>query len=225
MSLLFVHSPLVGPSSWTATAERMRDMGLAIAVPDLTAVARAHPPRWKTFVDTAVASANELPGDIVIVGHSGAGAYLPAIADQLGPREATLLFADAVIPPVSGAHRTPERVKGLLDAQTVDGCLRPWLEWWSEDVVLSMLPDADDRASLLADMPTLPRSFFDESVPVPDGWTSRRCAYLRLSEAYDTELARARREGWPHIELDADHLAIRTRPAQVAEVIETLLRS
>jgi thioesterase domain-containing protein len=76
-----------------------------------------------------------MTGDVAIVGHSGAGAFLPAIASRLEGRVVSLLFVDAVVPPPSGVHETPARLRTLLDQQTVDGRLRRWLEWWPDDVV------------------------------------------------------------------------------------------
>jgi hypothetical protein len=65
-----------------------------------------------------------------VVGHSGAGAFLPAVAGELGDRGVALLFVDAVVPPPSGVHETPARMRDLLDEQTLDGHLRCWLDWW-----------------------------------------------------------------------------------------------
>lgn len=224
-SILFVHSPLVGPSTWAASAELMVSHGFHVSVPNLTVVAQAPPPRSEVLVNAAVDGAATLTGDVAIVGHSGAGAFLPAIAGRLEGRVASLLFVDAVLPPRSGVHETPPRMRALLDEQTVDGRLRRWLEWWPDDVVSELVPDVDDRAALLDDMPSLPRSFYDESVPVPDGWTDQRCAYLKLSYAYEAEFADAGRRGWGRSELDADHLAIRTQPGRVVEAMEPLLHA
>lgn len=222
-SLLFVHSPLVGPSTWAPSAELMARRGVPVSVPDLTVVAQARPPRWEVLVDAAVDGAATLTGDVAVVGHSGAGVFLPAIAGRLAGRTVSLLFVDAVVPPPSGVHETPPRMRSLLDEQTVDGRLRRWLEWWPDDVVGELVPDRDERAALLDDMPSLPRSFYDEPVPVPDGWTDHRCAYLRLSDAYAAEFATAGGYGWPRAELDADHLAIHTRPQRVVDALASLL--
>jgi hypothetical protein len=86
-----------------------------------------------------------------------------------------------------------------------------------------LVPDTGERAVLLEDPPSLPRSFYDEAVPVLDGWTEQRCAYLKLSGAYDAEFAEAGERGWRRRSLDADHLAIRTQPHRVAEAIASLL--
>ncbi len=222
-SILLVHSPLVGPSTWSAAAELMRSDGFDVRLPDLTGVAQASPPRGEAFVRAAAEAADMLTEEVAIVGHSGAGAFLPAIAGRLEGLVASLVFIDAVIPPPSGVHETPAGMQALLDEQTIDGQLRRWLEWWPDDVVASLVPDVEERATLLADMPSLPRSFYEESIPVPDGWMERPCAYLKLSNAYDAEYTEAGRRGWSRAELDADHLAIHTQSRRVVTAIESLI--
>lgn len=222
-SILFVQSPLVGPSSWTSCAELMRGNGFQVAVPDLTGVAQAPPPMWQSFVGATVDGAQGLGSRVVVVGHSGAGAFLPAIADRLEDRLESLVFVDAVIPPPAGVHETPGSMRALLDEQTVDGQLRRWLDWWPDDVVMDLVPDAAERVALLADMPSLPRSFYDESIPVPDGWMQQPCLYVKLSEAYHAEYVRAGQQGWKRTELDADHLAIRTQARLVVAAIKSLI--
>ncbi len=223
MSVLLVHSPLLGPSSWARVASVLEGRGYEVAVPDLTDVADAATPRWLAFVDTAVADAGTLPGPIAAIGHSGAGAFLPAIGQRLGQSLRRLVFVDAVIPPQSGAHVTPSALKAMLDQQTRDGHLRRWLEWWPDDVIDQLLPHPSDRQALINDMPHLPRSFYDESVPVPDGWSDRECAYLKLSEAYADEFEEADTRGWARIELDANHLSIHTEPERIANTLDSLL--
>jgi hypothetical protein len=201
----------------------MASHGFGVCVPNLTSVAQASGPLWEVLVDTAAAGAATLEGDVAIVGHSGAGAFLPAVAHRVQGRAVSLLFVDAVLPPPRGVHQTPAGLQAMLDEQTVEGRLRKWLEWWPDDVVSELVPDADERAVLLDDMPSLPRSFYDESVPLPDGWSDRRCAYLKLSDTYNEAFADAGRRGWKREQLDADHLAIRTQPDRVVAAMESLL--
>ncbi len=108
-SLLLVHSPLVGPSSWAALAQRAAAQGVDATVPDLTQVAEAEPPRWKMLVDTAVTAADCLDGPVVAIGHSGAGAYLPEIGQRLGDYLGALIFVDAV------CHHEKERTGRRLE--------------------------------------------------------------------------------------------------------------
>jgi hypothetical protein len=149
--------------------------------------------------------------------------FLPAISQRIGSRLRLLVFVDAVIPPRGGSHVTPTAMKEMLDEQTRDGYLRRWLEWWPDDVIEQLLPHPPDRQALMDDMPRLPRSFYDESVPVPNGWSDRTCAYLKLSEAYAAEFKEAATRGWAHSELDADHLSIYTEAERLADTLDSLL--
>ncbi len=212
-SLLFVHSPLVGPSSLRRLAEAAARAGHETALPDLTPMAASNRPH-EVYRDLAVEAARALTGPPVVVGHSGAGAFLPAIGEAI--REtAGLVFVDALVPPAEGAHRTPDRLAALLDEQTVEGVLRPWLDWWPAEAVAELLPEAADRDELAADMPRVPRSFYDVPIAVPPGWSEQPCGYLRLSPAYDAELERARQWGWPTATLESTHLGTLTEPDRV----------
>lgn len=221
-SFLFIHSPLVGPSSWEPLAAAAELRGFEVALPDLTGIADAAAPRWPHFAATAVAAAQELKSPFV-VGHSGAGAILPEIGKQLGDRLGALVFVDAVVPPVEGVHRTPPGMAALLDDKTIDGVLLKWLDWWPPDAVKEVLPRIEDRGAFAADMPRLPRSFYDEEVAVPQSWSSRQCGYLKLSDAYEDEFDEAAARRWPRAELDETHLSIYTEPEAVLSGIESLV--
>lgn len=222
-SLLLVHSPLVGPSTWAPTASELRSRGIHAIVPDVTPAAAASPPRWEAFVDLAARAAAHLPGRVAVVGHSGAGPLLPAIGEQLGQRLQALLFVDAVVPAPSGVHRTPSHLLALLDEHVVDGRLERWLDWWPEEVTAELVPDPARRHSLRREMPRLPRGLYDLDVRLPDGWSRWPCAFVRLSQAYAGDLAEASARGWPSVELDATHLSMCTHPSQVASVIGSAL--
>lgn len=83
------------------------------------------------------------------------------------------------------------------------------------------------RAELEAEMPRLPLSYFEATVPVPDDWANRRpCAYLLLSATYRHSAAEARAYGWPVIEIrDVQHLAIATNAIPVTQALLDLERS
>ena len=171
------------------------------------------------YLRRATYTARVLSSPPTVVGHSGAGAFLPSIRDGI-ETDALLCFVDAVIPPKVGAHSTPVRMRVMLDEQTDDGLLRPWLAWWPSEVVGEVLPDPNDRDELAADMPRIPRSFYDVEVDVPFDWSKRACAYLRLSAAYDSELDEAVARHWPTATLDSNHLGTHTDPDRVlAEIV------
>ena len=66
-------------------------------------------------------------------------------------------------------------------------------------------------------------SFYDEAIPVPDGWTEQPCGYVRLSPAYNSELEEANARGWIIASLDRSHLATVTHPADVLNIIQAVL--
>ncbi len=216
-----VHSPLVGPSTMTRFARQAEHAGPQVVLPDLTSIAAAQQPHGH-LVERAVAAAGDLTGPVTVVGHSGAGVFLPVIGAHLGD-DVELVFVDAVVPPRTGVYQAPDAMCSLLDAQAVDGLLRPWLQWWPDEVVDHLLPEADDRAQLEADMPQMPRSFYDADVDVPAGWSQRSCAYLRLSPAYDDDYVEAASRGWPTASIDSTHLGLFTDAVHVFTATMTLV--
>ncbi len=170
------------------------------------------------YTDRAIAAADGLKSPVAVVGHSGAGPFLPAIGAAMGSAT-VLVFVDAVVPPESGSHRALEPMKEMLDEQTVDGALRRWLDWWPPEVVAQILPNLADRDWLAADMPTLPRAFYDHDIAVPSQWSELPCGYVQLSAAYDAHYAEAIARGWATQQLDATHLATVTEPSEVLGAI------
>src|SRR5271170_1235421 len=93
LTLVLVHSPLVGPLTWEPTAKRLRQMGYQVLVPSLAGIVGGAPPYYRKLAGRAADAAGTGP---VLVAHSGAGALLPAIAEQTQARAA--IFVDAILP-------------------------------------------------------------------------------------------------------------------------------
>ena len=89
----------------------------------------------------------------------------------------------------------------------------------------SMVPDADRRATIEADVPRLPIRYYDHVTYVPTGWPQVPAAYLLLSEAYRDAAEDARSRGWPVRELHRKHLHMVVDPEAVAAVLVELARS
>jgi hypothetical protein len=79
MRFMLVHSPLVGPTTRQWVAKALQSSGHYVAVPDLRGAATTGAPR------AVVRAALQLTGKepTVLVGHSGAGFFLPSIAAGL----------------------------------------------------------------------------------------------------------------------------------------------
>jgi hypothetical protein len=113
-----------------------------------------------------------------------------------------------------------------LRAIAAEGVLPRWGDWFGRDVMSELIPDERLRAALVAEMPEMPLSYFEASVPLPKSWDKRPCAYLLLSgEAYAQSADDARDRGWPVGELSgAHHLAMATEPVKVTDALLELER-
>ncbi len=208
---MLVHSPLVGPSTMAPLAAMLRTRGWATVVPDLRSAVSA-PARFGRAVAEAADSAD------VVVGHSGAGPFLPAVGGG------TTIYVDAVVPPAQPEFRPPPSLVRLLDALAItDGWLPPWNEWWPPQVLVDLVPDAGLRARLAAEVPRVPRSFYDVPVALPPQWWTRPAGYIQLSQAYEDDRRRALGWGWPTGRLLGGHLDVCVRPDAVAEQVVELV--
>jgi hypothetical protein len=227
-TFVLVHSPLVGPTSWLPVARELGRRGRVAVLPSLLGVAEAPEPQWRRVPDAVRTATSELRAPIVLVGHSGAGLLLPVIADAVAVEVAALMFVDAVLPPPAGELPLgrPEFMDRLR-AMSTDGVLEPWPRWFGAGAMRELVPDERLRAELEAEMPRLPLSYFEATVPVPDDWASGRpCAYVLLSAPYSDSAAEARARGWPVIELHGvQHLAIATDASPVTQALLDLERS
>ncbi len=194
---VLVHSPLVGPVTWSWVAEELRQQEWRVVVPDLTQAVRRG--GWRACVEAVVRPA---PGDetILLAGHSGAGPLLPVIADLLGPRCTRLLFVDAVLPPSDGvAPLVPDQFRDSLRALTRDGVLPKWSDWFGPGTIDVLVPDPHRRAAVVNELPELPLSYFDDHDPMPDAWNTVEGAYILLSDPYRPDAAAAASRSWPVI--------------------------
>ncbi len=85
-AFVLVHSLLVGPLTWEPTAESLRRKGHLVLVPPLGGGTDGGPPYYRKLARRVTAAVTEacLGSPVVVAGHSGAGALLPAIADEAG---------------------------------------------------------------------------------------------------------------------------------------------
>ena len=89
-------------------------------VPSLLAVAETVAPYWPAGVESIIRSAAD--ESVILVPHSNAGLYVPAVIDALGEQVRGVVFIDAALPGV-GHYTTPDFLRGLA---TVEGLLPPW---------------------------------------------------------------------------------------------------
>jgi hypothetical protein len=218
-TLLFVHSPVVGPTTWWVTAEMLRGKGFRCRVPDLTRVATSGPPYYSKLARAAAEAVDDDP--VVLIGHSAAGPLLPVIADAVGSRTVAAVFVDAFLPHPgrSWFDMAPvplrEQLLDIADA----GRLPPWNEWFPANAIEELVPHPNVRRQFIAEIPRLPLAYFLERAPVTRSWDTLRFAYLRFSSAYDHTADEAERLGWWVARRDWDHLRMLTAPDAVADLL------
>ncbi|SOC50528.1 hypothetical protein SAMN05660748_3278 [Blastococcus aggregatus] len=209
---LLVHPPLLGPAVLGPLAGALRRCGDYVALPDLRAAvdpAQGWPARWR---DAAAAAG---PADAVL-GFSGAGVTLPAVALAVGARR--VVWVDALVPAPSGATEADEEIRGLVAGMVRGARIPDWTTWWGPGALDELVPDERVRAAVRAEGHELPADFYDVAVPVPEGWPEDGARYVQLSAAYDSAAAEARARGWPVTgDGGGHHLDVATSPERVVE--------
>jgi hypothetical protein len=211
---------LVGPGTWDGVAPILTEEGFEVHVPDLRPTLEAGRPYCARQIGLIESGAGD--GPAVLVGHSGAGALLAPAGRTIGP-VLGYVFVDAGLPIPGRTQMStmpPDLVDELRRMADGDGWLPPWPQWWGDDALAELLPDAARRRRFAAECRRIPLGMFDEVLP--DGRDAPG-AYLRLSEAYAEPAAEARKRGWPLIDLDEDHLAPISKPGVVAGALLDLL--
>lgn len=219
LTAVLISSPFLAPAVWEPVAEALRDdLGADSVLPAPPVPPAADP----AVVLGALREALPSRGDLVLVPHSNAGLYVPALLQAPGVRGA--VFVDAVLPPSGGeVSVAPEgmraQLSGLVDG---DGLLPPWTGWWPEEDVAALFPDNATRQRVAAQQQRVPFAYLTARVTVPDGWDRFPAAYLAFGDTYGEELAQARSRGWPTHALAGGHLHMVCAPRAVAAAIMRL---
>lgn len=205
-------SALVGPGAYGALVRALGERGVHASLADLPDEVAAG-----ADVVRAFASVIDRKRPDLAVAQSNSGLVAPIVAGDV-----PVVFTDAALPAQHGS--TPmappamlSRLESLADA---GGVLPTWTEWFDEESVAGLFPDADTRADVEGGLPRLPLDYFRSAVDVPDGWESGARAYLAFGATYAGELARARALGWPvHTVEGAQHLHHLVDPGGVLRLI------
>jgi pimeloyl-ACP methyl ester carboxylesterase len=219
MVFVLVHSPLVGPSTWSPVARELERRGRQAVVPSLLQPAGAPTRYWRNDVEAARDAVQTLSDPIVLVGHSGGGLLLPVIADAIAPPVSGLILVDSGLPARTGeTSLVPPSFLDHLRTLAVGGMLPPWSTWWGEDAMRDLVPDEALRTALVREMPSLPLAYFEQRIPSPTGWDRMPCGYLLLSDAYREPAVEARERGWRVEAISgAQHLHIAVAPEAVTD--------
>ena len=225
--VVLLHSPLVGPFTWSMVAEQLQRREIDVLVPKLTDHDDSNLPYWDQHTGAVKQALADVPQErrVVLVGHSGAGPLLPAIHWAIAQPVAACLFVDASLP-----HPGQSRFDELaIDALDLAQKLHPFLvaggsyPTWSAEELREILPDTFIREQLLAELHPRHLRFFEEKMPDVAIWPDAPCGYVLLSEAYLVQLEKAQRAGWPSRLFHAGHFHMLVDPAAVTTGMVELL--
>ncbi|MFT3873031.1 MAG: hypothetical protein QM714_10355 [Nocardioides sp.] len=150
-------------------------------------------------------------GADVVVPHSNAGRFAPAVAEQVGAR---LVCLDSLLP---GEEPDPGWTDVLRSKELADGLLAPWSTWWPREDVDAVV--GEHWALLTTDEPRVPLRLLLEQPPAPEDWLTRRSGYIAFGDTYAEQAALAEANGWEVRRLDGGHLHLLTAPDDVADVL------
>lgn len=221
-----LHSPLLDSASWGDVAPALRERGEEAAVVAVEETETA--PFAESYVKQAAERLADVPGEMVLVAHSGAGYLLPALGRELSLRRRPVdgyLLCDAGVPGGAGSTRltllardTPE-LAGLLQVDLENGGRYPT---WTSDELRRKVPDDAVRARLVAGVRSRGLDFFTEPLPTWDEWPDAPVGYLRLSSGYEGSSTRAHALGWPASSLRVGHFWPANDPEGCADALLAL---
>jgi hypothetical protein len=216
--LCLLPSPLLGPAVWRPVAQQLSEDGWSVAEVGQASVA----PRGPDDVLDSFLAAVPTDQDVVLVPHSNAGLYVPALVNER--RVIAYVFVDAGLPARAG--RVPLAPAPFYDflVQKADesGMLPPWTHWWDEDIS-DLFPSVEAREQVEREQQRLPLTYFRASLPVPQGWDDKPGAYIAFGDTYATDRAEAAARGWRVTTLPGEHLHTLVDPEQVAAELGALL--
>ncbi|GAA0473397.1 hypothetical protein Aca07nite_56840 [Actinoplanes capillaceus] len=225
ITYVLMHSPSVGPLTWAPVAERLP----GAIVPSLLHVGGEGPPFWPAVARAVAAGVERVPeGDeVVLVAHSNAGLFVPVVVGALTRTVKACVFVDAALPARGSATAvaSPGFLEVLRSRADVDGVLPAWTEWWDDADVAPLFPDPVTRRMVEKEQPRLPLSYYEQRIPVPEGWDRQRCGYVLFDEAYEEAAADAKERGWPVEHLPGLHLHQLVDPDGVVAAVRKLSHS
>ncbi|TME35556.1 MAG: alpha/beta hydrolase [Chloroflexi bacterium] len=226
MRFVAIHSLAVGPTTWEPVRAVLLERGHKVDLPNLTATAVSPLPTALRVARRVAEAVDAKPGErIVILAHSNAGLFAPAIGDALGHSRISYVFVDASVPPPSGTTGVvPEEFLSGLRAKAEHGLLPPWTEWWDPSDVAALFPPvAGLREAITREQPRLPLSWCEQTVEVPAGWDRSPCGYIYFGPPYDGIADELVDRGWPVRHVPGLHLHMVVDPVAVADTIEEVV--
>lgn len=221
MRFVLLHSPLLGPLSWTAAADQLRALGHTAETPAWSRLGDLDGRFYSGLAEGLAARIGDGEPP-VLVAHSGAGPLVPALVAAMGAPRLSVVFVDSLLPHPGKRwfDTAPEEFAAQLRNNAQFGLLPSWDQWWPPGALERLVPDGATREALVAELEPIPLAYFEE--PAPEIGVAVPTAYIQMSGAYETEAKAAGRLGWPLVSLPLHHLGMLTHPEAVARALEAL---
>lgn len=220
---VLIHSPLVGPSTWSLVADEFRQRGLIAILPALHDSLAIKQPYWQQHAASIAKALADVPKSVrlILVAHSGAGPLLPAIRQSIPNPVHAYIFVDAGIPQHDATRLDLMRMENAAWANEFQQELEQGGRFpaWSFDDLQDVIPDGSLRAEMVSELRPRGLDFFTEPIPVFDGWPDAPCVYIQFSESYDWDAAQANQFGWPTYKVVAGHFHMLVDAPAVATII------
>ena len=226
--IVLVHSPLVGPFTWSLVAQHLQAGGFDVLVPTLTDSGETPPPYWQQHTACVQQALVSIPQErpLVLVGHSGAGSLLPVLAQAARHPVKAYLFVDAGLPHPGQSQLEEMEASVPAFAQELRRLLASGERFpnWSDEDLREELPDGRVRQQMLAQLQPRSLSFFEEVMPDILGWPDAPGGYLMFTQGYRHFLEQAQSAGWPSRMFHAGHFYMLVDPITVAAALIELMK-
>jgi hypothetical protein len=221
--IILLHSPLVGPLTWSLVATEMRMRGLDVFVPTLKDSPDSKEPYWKQHAESVSQALAQFPTEtsLTLVAHSGAGPLLPVIRWSLANPVDAYVFVDAGIPRVGASRLDLMKVEDPEWANDFQKELERGERFptWSVDDLQEVIPDVALRQQMVTELQPRGLGFFTEPIPVFDSWPDAPCIYIQFSAPYEKPATQAREAGWQVHRLEAGHFHMLVDAKTVTDLI------
>ena len=220
---VLIHSPLVGPLTWSQVAREMQRRGLQVVVPTLNDSTDSKNPFWNQHADSVSRSLAKIHEEdqVVLVAHSGAGPLLPAIRKAIPNPVYAYVFVDAGTPRDTATRLDLMQSEDSSWAKEFQEYLEAGGQFpnWSAEDLREIIPDNKLREQMASEINPRGLDFFIEPIPVFANWPDAPCIYILFSETYRRVEAEARQAGWKTYTLEAGHFHMLVDAKAVTDLI------
>jgi pimeloyl-ACP methyl ester carboxylesterase len=229
--IVLVHGAWHGAWCWRRVVPLLQAAGHAVFAPTLTGLAdRAHLLNREIDLDTHIADvigvlASEELSDVVLVGHSYAGAVITGVADRVAPRLRSLVYLDAFLP-ANGKrvvdYINPARREATIKAGEASGYVDP-----PDAALFGLVPGTDDMAWVTRRMTRHPFGTMAQPLRLQnDGGATLRRTYIHCTKpgtgSFDQFADLLRNDlQWTFHEFKTGHDCMVLQPAETARLIAT----